>query len=260
MTQRLAGKTAFVTAAGAGIGRATAIAFAREGARVIATDLNAAALADLAAELDQADREAAARLTPRALNVTDLAAINAAAAEAGAVDVLFNGAGFVHPGNVMQASDADLDFAFALNVRSMFHTIRAFLPGMVERKRGSIINVASVAGSIKGVPNRFVYSTTKAAVIGLTKSVAADYVATGVRCNAICPGTVDSPSLRQRIQDQAKASGQFVHEVEAAFVARQPMGRLGRVDEIAAAALYLASDDSAFTTGVNMIVDGGMSN
>jgi 2-keto-3-deoxy-L-fuconate dehydrogenase len=251
VTQRLAGKTAFVTAAGQGIGRATAEAFAREGARVIATDLNESLLAGLA-ELPG--------VTTRRLDVLDAAAITAAAASAGPVDVLFNGAGFVHAGSVLDCTEEEWSFAFELNVRSQYRTIKAFVPGMLERGRGSIINMASVAGSIKGAPGRFVYGATKAAVIGLTKAVAADFITRGVRCNAICPGTVESPSLRDRIAAQARASGQTLEQVEAAFVARQPMGRIGRVEEIAALALYLASDESSFTTGTAQIIDGGWSN
>ena len=249
MAGRLEGKTAFITAAAQGIGRATALAMAREGARVIATDIDEAALRELGG----------GPVTTRRLDVRDAAAVVAAAAGCGPVDVLFNGAGFVHAGTVLECSDADWDLAFDLNVRSMWRTARAFLPGMLERGRGSIINMASVAGSLKGVPNRFVYGTTKAAVVGLTKSIAADYVARGVRCNAICPGTVDSPSLRSRIQAQAAAGGQTVAQVEAAFVSRQPMGRLGRAEEVAALAVYLASDESAFTTGTTQIIDGGWS-
>ena len=251
MTQRLAGKTAFVTAAGQGIGRATAEAFAREGARVIATDLNESLLAGLAG---------VANVSVHKLDVLDPAAIQAAAAAAGPVDVLFNGAGFVHAGSVLDCTEEEWSFAFDLNVRSQFRSIKAFLPGMLARGKGSIINVASVAGSIKGAPNRFVYGSTKAAVIGLTKAVASDFITRGVRCNAICPGTVESPSLRDRIAAQAKASGQTLEQVEAAFVARQPMGRVGRVEEIAALAVYLASDESSFTTGTAQIIDGGWSN
>jgi 2-keto-3-deoxy-L-fuconate dehydrogenase len=248
MSARLAGKTALVTAAGQGIGRAIAEAFAREGARVTATDIDERALAALAG-------------TPgigvRRLDVTDRTAIEAVAAEAGALDVLVNAAGFVHHGTVLECDEAAWDFSFDLNVRSMYLLIRASLPGMLAKGGGSIVNVASAASSIKGVPNRFVYATTKAAVIGLTKSVAADFIARGVRCNAICPGTVESPSLRQRIADQAKTSGQSLDQVEAAFVARQPMGRLGRAEEIALLAVYLASDESAFTTGTTQLIDGG---
>ncbi len=250
-TGRLAGKTAFITAAGQGIGRAVAEAFVREGAQLIASDLNETLLAALKADTG---------CTTLRLDVTDAAAITAAAAAHGPVSILFNGAGFVHAGSVLDCSEADWDFALQLNVRSQFRTIKAFLPGMLKAGGGSIINVASVAGSIKGAPNRFVYGATKAAVIGLTKAVAADFVAQGIRCNAICPGTVESPSLRERIAAQAAASGQTLAQVEAAFVARQPIGRLGRVSEIAALAVYLASDESAFTTGTSQIIDGGWSN
>lgn len=255
MSQRLAGLTAFVTAAGQGIGRATALAFVREGAKVIATDINEQTLASLKAECG---------CTTQLLDVTDAAAVFAAAAVHGPIDVLFNGAGYVHSGTILDCSDADWDFAFSLNVRSQFNTIKAFLPGMLmaraRRSGGSIINVASIASSIKGAPNRFVYGSTKAAVIGLTKAVAADFVARGIRCNAICPGTVESPSLRDRISSQAQTSGQTLEQVEATFVSRQPMGRLGRVEEIAALAVYLASDESGFTTGTAQVIDGGWSN
>ncbi|OGB06305.1 MAG: NAD(P)-dependent oxidoreductase [Burkholderiales bacterium RIFCSPHIGHO2_12_FULL_69_20] len=251
MTQRLQGKRAFITAAGQGIGRAIAEAFVREGAQVIATDVNAALLHGLVEAIG---------CRAQVLDATDAAAITAVAAEAGAVDVLVNAAGFVHSGTVLECTEAEWDFAFNLNVRSQFRTIRAFLPGMLAAGNGSIINLASVAGSLKGAPNRFVYGATKAAVIGLTKSVAADYITRGVRCNAICPGTVESPSLRDRIAAQATASGQTTEQVEAAFIARQPMGRLGRVTEIAALAVYLASDESAFTTGTAQVIDGGWSN
>ena len=251
---RLAGKTAFITAAGQGIGRAVAEAFVREGARVIASDLNETLLAALKADTG---------CTTLRLDVTDAAAIAAAATDTaahGPVNILFNGAGYVHTGSVLDCSEADWDVAFQLNVRSQFRTIKAFLPGMLKAGGGSIINVASVAGSIKGAPNRFVYGTTKAAIIGLTKAVAADFVAQGIRCNAICPGTVESPSLRERIAAGAAASGQTLAQVEASYVARQPMGRLGRVEEIAALAVYLASDESSFTTGTSQIIDGGWSN
>ena len=251
MGNRLAGKTAFVTAAGQGIGRATVEAFAREGARVIATDLNEKLLEGL---------KGTPNVTTRRLDVLDAAAITTAAKEVGTVDVLFNGAGFVHAGSVLECTEEDWDLAFNLNARAQFRTIKAFLPGMLERGAGSIINIASVAGSLKGIPNRFVYGASKAAVIGLTKAVAADYITRGIRCNAICPGTVESPSLRERIAAQAKATGQTLAQVEAAFVGRQPMGRLGRVEEIAAVAVYLASDDSTFTTGTAQIVDGGITN
>ena len=251
MTNRLAGKTALITAAGQGIGRATALAFAREGARVIATDVNDEALAALA-------REAGAITTQR-LDVTDAAAIEAAARAHGPVDVLFNCAGYVHAGTVLDSTEQQWAFAVELNVLSMIRLIKALLPGMLAKGSGSIINMASAAGSIKGAPNRFVYATTKAAVVGLTKSVAVDFVGRGVRCNAICPGTVESPSLRERISVQAEASGQSPAQVEAMFVARQPMGRLGRPEEIAALAVYLASDESAFVTGTTQLIDGGWS-
>jgi 2-keto-3-deoxy-L-fuconate dehydrogenase len=257
MTQRLQGKTTLLTAAGQGIGRATALAFAREGARVIATDLNAQLLHSLQADCG---------CSTRVLDVLDAAAIRQAAAELGAIDVLFNGAGYVHGGTVLDATEDEWSFAMDLNVRSQFRMIQAFLPGMLAQHEGrggagaSIINMASVAGSLKGAPNRFVYGTTKAAVIGLTKAVAADFVARGVRCNAICPGTVESPSLRDRIAAGAQASGQTPAQVEAGYIARQPMGRLGRADEIAALAVYLASDESAFTTGTAQVIDGGWSN
>jgi 2-keto-3-deoxy-L-fuconate dehydrogenase len=250
MTNRLAGKTALITAAGQGIGRATALAFVREGARVIATDVNVVALGSLA-------REAA--VTIQHLDVTDAAAIEAAARAHGPVDVLFNCAGYVHSGTVLDSTEQQWAFAVELNVLSMIRLIKALLPGMLAMGSGSIINMASAAGSIKGAPNRFVYATTKAAVVGLTKSVAVDFVGRGVRCNAICPGTVESPSLRDRISVQADASGQSPAQVEAMFVARQPMGRLGRPEEIAALAVYLASDESAFVTGTTQLIDGGWS-
>ena len=251
MTQRLAGKTALVTAAGQGIGRATAEAFAREGASVIATDINADLLADLGR---------VPGVTAKRLDVTDANAVNALAHEIGAINVLFNGAGYVHAGTILDCDEAAWDFSFDLNVRSMYRLIRATLPGMLAQGQGSIINVSSAASSIKGVPNRFVYATTKAAVIGMTKAIAADFIARGIRCNAICPGTVESPSLRQRITEQAKASGQTLAQVEAAFIGRQPMGRLGRTEEIALLAVYLASDESAFTTGTSQLIDGGWAN
>jgi 2-keto-3-deoxy-L-fuconate dehydrogenase len=256
MGQRLKGKTAFVTAAGQGIGRAVALAFAREGARVVATDINAPALATLAAEAGSPPLA----LSTQLLDVTDAGAVKAAALAHGPVNVLFNGAGYVHAGTVLDCTEAEWDFAFTLNVRSQFRLIQAFLPGMLQAGGGSIINMASVAGSIKGAPNRFVYGSTKAAVIGLTKSVAADFIVQGVRCNAICPGTVESPSLRERIAAGAAAGGLTPAAVEASYIARQPMGRLGRTDEIAALAVYLASDESAFTTGTAQVIDGGWSN
>lgn len=245
---RLEGKTAFCTASGAGIGRATALAFAREGARVVASDIDESALASL---------KSAGVADVMRLDVRDTAAVEAAAKRVGAVDVLFNAAGFVHHGNVIDCTEAEWDFAFDLNVKSMFRTTRAFLPGMRARKRGSIVNIASVAGSIKGVSARAAYGATKAAVIGLTKSVAADFIGDGVRCNAICPGTVETPSLGKRIEALAALTGQSEAEARGKFVARQPMGRLGTAEEVAALAVYLASDESAFATGQAFIIDGG---
>ena len=250
MTDRLAGKIAFVTAAGQGIGRATAEAFAREGAHVIATDRDVGLLAAL-----QGD----ARYTVEALDALDAAAIAAAAQRHPRVDILFNAAGFVHHGTVLDCTEEQWDFAFDLNVRSMYRTIKAFLPGMLERGNGSIINVASGASSVKAAANRFVYAATKAAVIGLSKAVAMDYITRGVRCNAICPGTIESPSLRQRIAALAESTGQTLEQVEKMFVARQPMGRLGTAEEVAMLAVYLASDESRFTTGTTSMVDGGWS-
>jgi 2-keto-3-deoxy-L-fuconate dehydrogenase len=248
MTDRLKHKTALVTAAGQGIGRATVEAFLREGAQVVATDINEAALAELA-QLEHCR-------TYR-LDVTDAAAIGALAETVGPLDVLFNCAGYVAGGTILDCDEAAWDFSFNLNARSMYRMMRAFLPGMLERGGGSIINMSSVASSLKGAPNRFVYGASKAAVIGMTKAVAADFVTRGIRCNAICPGTIASPSLTQRIADQARASGQSVAEVEAAFIARQPMGRVGLAEEIAALAVYLASTESGFTTGVAHVIDGG---
>jgi len=242
---RLAGKTAFVTAAGQGIGRASAEAFVREGARVIATDRDAALLATL--DGCEAHR----------LDVTDGAAIAALAARVGPIDVLFNCAGMVANGSILECSEDDWQASLALNVTPMYRLIRAFLPGMLERGRGSIINMSSVASSVTGVPNRFAYGATKAAVVGMTKSIAKDFVARGIRCNAICPGTVESPSLRDRVRAQAAASGTAEADVLKAFQTRQPMGRLGRPEEIAALAVYLASDESGFTTGVAHVIDGG---
>ena len=250
MSGRLNGKKILVTAAAQGIGRAIAERFAAEGATVIATDINMEVLGTLKA----------ANVTTRRLDVLDLAAVAAAEKEIGAIDVLVNCAGFVHHGTILDCEEKDFDFSTNLNVRAAYRMIRAFLPGMLAHGGGSIVNIASVAGSVKGVANRFVYGASKAAVIGLTKAVAADFMTRGIRCNAICPGTVDSPSLAGRIRNQAKASGKSEDEVRAQFVGRQPMGRLGTVDEIAALAVYLASDEAAFTTGSVMIADGGMSN
>lgn len=248
MAGRLAGKTALVTAAGQGIGRASAEAFAREGARVIATDRDAGLLASI----DGCET--------RTLDVTDGPGIVALAAAVGPIDVLFNCAGIVASGTILDCGEDDWDRSFELNVKGMYRLIRAFLPGMVERRRGSIINMSSVASSVTGVPNRFAYGASKAAVVGMTKSIAADFVAKGIRCNAICPGTVESPSLRDRIRAQATASGQREADVLTAFQGRQPMGRLGRPEEVAALAVYLASDESAFTTGAVHVIDGGWTN
>jgi 2-keto-3-deoxy-L-fuconate dehydrogenase len=243
----LTGKTAFVTAAGQGIGRATAKAFAAAGAKVVATDVDAAKLAGLESDTIRA----------MALDVLDPAAIARAAETAGAIDILFNCAGVVHQGTLLEASEADWSFAFDLNCRSMFRTMQAFLPGMLTRGRGTIINIASVASSLKGVPNRFIYSASKAAVIGMTRSVATDYVTRGIRCNCLCPGTVETPSLDERIAANAAAAGS-IDAARAAFVARQPMGRLGTPEEIAALAVYLSSDDAQFITGQAIVIDGGL--
>lgn len=247
---RLEGKIAVVTAAAQGIGRAAAIAFASEGASVIATDVNEAKLRELGR---------LPNIRTQVLDVTDPAAIAAFAAGAGAVDVLFNCAGYVHHGSVLDCTEKEWDFAFDLNVRSMYRLIRMLLPAMLAAGRGgSIINMSSAASSVKGAPNRFVYGTTKAAVIGLTKSVAADFIKQGIRCNAICPGTVQTPSLDDRIQAQATAAG-GLEQARTGFVARQPLGRLGTAEEIAALAVYLAGDESAFTTGTIHVIDGGWS-
>lgn len=244
MAGRLQGKTAFVTAAAQGIGRATALAFAREGAIVTATDLNEAKVKEIAG----------GNIRAKKLDVMDLAAVEAAAKEAGAVDILFNCAGFVHHGTILETSEKDWDFSMNLNARSMFRMMKAFLPAMVARGKGAaIINVASVSGSVKGIPNRFVYGASKAAVIGMTRSVAIDFVKHKIRCNSICPGTVDTPSLGERIAAQGD-----VEATRKAFIARQPLGRLGTAEEIGELAVYLASDDASFVTGTEMMIDGGL--
>lgn len=245
MSARLEDKRCLVTAAGAGIGRAVALAFAREGGDVLATDIDASALRSLAAE-NNAIRTAL-------LDVTDAAQIASLVEANPVVDVLFNCAGYVHAGTILDTDEAAWQRSFAINVDSMFRLCKAVLPGMLDRGRGSIVNMASVASSVKGVSNRFAYGATKAAVIGLTKAVAADYVARGVRCNAICPGTVKTPSLEQRVA----ALGGDRGAVWKSFIDRQPMGRLGEPDEIAALAVYLASDEASFTTGAIHVVDGG---
>jgi 2-keto-3-deoxy-L-fuconate dehydrogenase len=248
MGGRLAGKRALVTAAAQGIGRATALAFAAEGASVLATDIAEDKLTPLADAL----------IATRHLDVTDETEIAALADELGAIDVLFNCAGFVHHGTILQVSPVEWDASFVLNVRSMYLMIRAFLPQMVERGTGaSVINMSSTVSSIKGVPNRCVYAATKAAVIGLTKSVAADFIVSGVRCNAICPGTIETPSLGDRVATQGAQMVGGSETARRAFVERQPMGRLGTPEEVAALAVYLASDESAFTTGAIHVIDGG---
>ena len=239
----LEGKTTLITAAGQGIGRASAEAFAKAGASVIATDINETALAEL---------EGLDGITAWKLDATNPEDIKRVLAEAGRLDVLFNCAGFVHAGNILESTEEDWDFAFDLNAKAMYRLCKAVLPGMLEQGKGSIINMSSVASSLKGVPNRFVYCASKAAVIGMTKAIAADYVTQGIRCNAICPGTVDSPSLHDRL----RATGDYELAREQ-FIARQPMGRVGAADEVAVLAVYLASDASGFTTGQTHIIDGG---
>ena len=242
---RLKGKTAFVTAAGAGIGQATARAFAAQGAKVIATDINADALAPLADE----------GITTASLDVTDVEAVAQAAQSAGAVDILFNCAGFVHDGSILDCDEDAFGFSINLNVWGLYRMTRAFLPAMLDNGGGSIVNMSSAVSSIIAAPNRFVYGATKAAVIGMTKSVAADYITQGIRCNAICPATVESPSL----QDRMRATGDY-DAARADFVARQPMGRIGTPEEIAALAVYLASDEAGFVTGQAITIDGGWTN
>jgi 2-keto-3-deoxy-L-fuconate dehydrogenase len=244
MAGRLQGKICVVTAAGQGMGRASVEAFQREGATVHASDLDESKLAELARLKG---------VSAKRLDATDPQAIEAYAKAVGTVDVLFNVAGMVHNGTILEATEKDFDQAIGLNVRSMFRMIKAFLPAMLAKGQGTIINMASVASSVKGVPNRFVYGTSKAAVIGLTKSVAADFVSKGIRCTAICPGTIQTPSLDERINANADAVA-----ARKAFIARQPMGRLGTAEEIAALAVYLASDEAAFATGQAFVVDGGL--
>ena len=244
--KRLAGKTALITAAGQGIGRASAEAYAREGATVFAADINEAALG----ELDAIDGISAIHL-----DVMDMNAIQSAMDKIGPLDVLFNCAGFVHSGSILECSQEDWDFAFDFNAKPMYRLCKLVIPTMIERGGGSIINMSSVASSVKGVPNRFVYSASKAAVLGLTKAIAADFIKEGIRCNAICPGTVDSPSLHDRL----RATGDY-DKALTDFIARQPMGRVGKTEEIAALAVYLGSDESAFTTGQFHIIDGGWVN
>jgi 2-keto-3-deoxy-L-fuconate dehydrogenase len=250
MTNRLQGKVALITAAGQGIGRAIAESFIAEGASVIATDLAEDKLAGLNAKkgskLDvrsQSDIEALARDVAGAFR---------------ALDILVNCAGYVHHGTVLDCADRDWDFSFDLNVKSMHRMIKTFLPGMLEKKRGSIVNISSAVSSIRGVPNRYAYGATKAAVIGLTKAVAADFIKQGIRCNAICPGTIESPSLDERVATLAKETGRSLDAVRQDFVARQPMGRLGTPTEVAALALFLASDEASYITGQAHLVDGGM--
>jgi 2-keto-3-deoxy-L-fuconate dehydrogenase len=247
MSKRLEAKIAICTAAGAGIGRATALAFAREGAKVIATDVNEAALAGL--------KEAGVAETAR-LDARDTAAVQALAKRIGSVDVLFNAAGFVHHGTVLECSDEDWDFSFDLNVKSMHRTIKAFLPGMLAQGRGSIINIASTVGAGKAAPNRYAYGATKAAVVGLTKAVALDFIGKGIRCNCICPGTIQTPSLDERVKALGKQVGGEAKAREM-FIARQPMGRLGTAEEMAHVAVYLASDESLYMTGSSITPDGG---
>ena len=247
MSGTLANKTAFVTAAGQGIGRATALAFAAAGARVIATDVDEAKVRQIASD----------RIRTAKLDVLHAADIAQASQDAGPVDILFNCAGFVHQGTLLEATEEEWERAFDHNARSMFRTMKAFLPGMIDRGHGVIVNMSSVVSSVKGLASRFVYGATKAAVVGMTKSVAFDYVAKGIRCNCICPGTVHTPSLEERIAANAAAAGS-IDAARAAFVSRQPMGRLATPEEIAALVVYLASDAAQFITGQAIVIDGGI--
>jgi 2-keto-3-deoxy-L-fuconate dehydrogenase len=249
MSNRLQDKIALITAAGQGIGRAIAERFAAEGAKVIATDLDAGKLKGLNAELHKLDVRSQADIEALRVDI---------AARVGPPDILVNCAGYVHQGTVFDCTDKDWDFSFDLNVKSMHRMIKTFLPAMLEKKSGSIVNVASAVSSIRGVPNRYVYGTTKAAVIGLTKAIAADFIKQGIRCNAICPGTIESPSLGERISAVSQESGRTLDAVRASFVERQPMGRLGTPEEVAWLALFLASDEASYITGQAHLVDGGM--
>ena len=246
MAGRLAGKKAVVTAAAQGIGRASVELFAAEGAEVVATDINTTRLGELK------------NCRTERLDVTDPKAIESFAQTIGPIDVLFNCAGFVHHGTILQCAEKDWDFSFDLNVKSMHRTIKAFLPAMLQKKAGAIVNISSAVSSIRGVPDRYAYGATKAAVIGLTKAVAADFIKQGIRANAVCPGTIESPSLEGRIKDRSQATGKTLQEVEKAFVERQPMGRLGKAEEVAALVVFLASDEASYITGQAHLVDGGM--